>query len=168
MTECKTQITSGNGCSYIILAFFCFLWNPGPAWTGTQTHKLTVPQQVGWKEGKSDQEPEPPSWTNLGIWVCRYGLQGVESAGHGYYRKNQTTAFNVSVPTLQAHLSHHINLARLGGTVVEKLKRNRGHGYRHFLKGVLKPCVGGGHRGRFQRVTMNSHIHIWLRSCFIA
>ncbi|CAI9159523.1 unnamed protein product [Rangifer tarandus platyrhynchus] len=110
----------------------------------TQTH---CPQQVAWKKGKSDQEPEPSSWTNLGIWVCRYGLQVVESPDHGYDRKNQTTAFNVSVPTLQGHLSHHINLARLRGTAVEKLKRNRGHGYRRFLKGVLKSCVGGGHRG---------------------
>ena len=100
-------------------SLFLFALKPGPGLNRTQTHKLIVPQQVAWKEGRSDQETEPSSETSLGIWVCRYGLQVVESPDHGYYRKNQTTALNVSVPTLQGHLSHHINLARLGGTAVE-------------------------------------------------
>lgn len=120
-------------------SLFLFPLKPGSCLNRTQTHKLIVPQQVAWKEGKSDQEPEPSSWTNLGIWVCRCGLQVVESPDHGYYGKNQTTALNISVPTLQGHLSHHISL----GTAVEKLKRNRGHGYRRFLKGGPKILCRG-------------------------
>lgn len=67
-------------------SLFLFALKPGSCLNRTQTHKLIVPQQVAWKEGKSDQETEPSLETNLGIWVCRYGLQVVESPDHGYYR----------------------------------------------------------------------------------
>lgn len=39
-------------------SLFLFALKPGSCLNRTQTHKLTVPQQVTWKEGKSDQEAE--------------------------------------------------------------------------------------------------------------
>lgn len=59
-------------------------------------------------------------------------------------QKESDRGFEHVIPTHRDRLSHHINLARLGGTAVEKLKGNRVQGYRRFAKGVLKSCGGMG------------------------
>lgn len=148
MTERKTQehpIRKWMFLNYFSL--FLFALKPGSCLNRTQTHKLTVPQQVTWKEGKS----WPGSWTIIVDQFGHMGLQvwalGCWIPDHGYYRKNQTTALNASFPTLQGHLSHHINLAvsEDGGWKVKKEQYL--FGYRHFLKGGPKILCGGWAQG---------------------
>lgn len=61
-------------------------------------------------------------------------------------------------------LSHHINLAHLGGTAVEKLKGKRVQGYKCFTNGSGESLnSGGGGRqahGGSQRVHEPAHTHL--------
>lgn len=64
-------------------------------------------------------------------------------------------------------LSHHINLAHLGGTAVEKLKGKRVQGYKCFTNGSgesLNPDGGIGRHTVGLSEFMNLHIYILLKS----
>lgn len=58
--------------------------------------------------------------------VMSFGLLQ-KSPDHGYYRKNQTKAYNTSIPTLRDRLSHHINLTLSEGRHL-KVKGERSTG----------------------------------------